>query len=89
MWSVLALLGIFSTFGPAPGSIEGLIYTTLPIHSQLLGLVEIIMQSFLLSAVLFYWVNHPEKKWVTWVLTALFFIVLFLPTLGLLVGGTL
>jgi len=85
MWVVLIIMGILSTFGPAPGSIEGMIYTALPLSSHLgWGLVEIYSQAFLLSVVTYYWVNHPEKKWLTWVLVAAFCLVLLLPTLGLL-----
>jgi len=38
----------------------------------------------LLSALLCYWVNHPEKKWLNWLLGTLFFIAMALPVLGLL-----
>jgi drug/metabolite transporter (DMT)-like permease len=55
-WSLLVILGIFSTFAPAPGSVEGLIYTTLPLRSQLSG------------GLLYYWVNHPEVRWLNWML---------------------
>jgi hypothetical protein len=37
MWVTLVLVGIFSTFGPAPGSIEGLVCTVLPAARQLIG----------------------------------------------------
>lgn len=87
MWVALVFLGIFSTFGPSPGSIEGLIYTTLPVGDQLLGLIEVLVQSFLLSYVLFYWVNHTDKRWISWVLGGLFVIGLLLPVLGLLAAG--
>lgn len=83
-WVTLVILGIFSTFGPAPGSVEGMIYTTLPVVGQLGGLIEILLQSLLLSIVIFYWVNHPEKNWLNWVLGLLFIVVLLLPALGLL-----
>jgi len=86
-WVTLVFVGIFSTFGPAPGSIEGMIYTTFPVTRQLGGMVEVLVQSLLLSAVLFYWVNHLEKRWINWVLGALFVIGILLPALGLLVGG--
>lgn len=87
MWIVLVFLGIFSTFGPAPGSLEGLIYTTLPVDQQLFGLVEVLVQSLLLAAVTFYWVNHPEERWLTWTLGILFGLVMLLPALGLMVAG--
>ena len=86
MWIVLVVVGIFSTFGPSPGSVEGLVYTTVPVSRQLVGLIEVLVQSLLLSFVLFYWVNHPEKRWLTWVFVVGFIIVLVLPALGLLVG---
>lgn len=36
-------LSAFSTIGPAPGSFEGLIYTTLPLRYQLLGIPEMLL----------------------------------------------
>lgn len=86
MWIMLVFVGIFSTFGPAPGSIEGLIYTTLPIRGQLAGLSEVLLQSLLLSVVTFVWVRAPERRWLSLLLGILFFIVLLLPALGLLLG---
>ena len=86
-WVVLIIIGVLSTFGPAPGSIEGLIYTVLPLSSHLMGQPEIYLQSLLLSAGLYYWVNHPEKKWINWVLGVVFSLVMLFPTLGLLAGS--
>ena len=72
MWLLLAVIGIVNPFGPAPGSIEGLIYTQLPWWSQLgLGLVEVLSQSLLFSIGLFYWVTVPTHRWLGWGLTAL------------------
>lgn len=82
-WMLIAL-GILSTFAAPPGSIEGMIYTTVPIRFQLRGWLEIVPQALLLSALLCYWVNHPAKKWLNWVLGILFFIGMTLPILGLL-----
>ena len=84
-WMLVAL-GILSTFGAASGSIEGLVYTPTPALLQLRGWLEVIPQALLLSALLCYWVNHPEKKWMNWLLGALFFIAMALPVLGLLVS---
>jgi hypothetical protein len=81
---ILIALGILSTFGPASGSIEGMIYTLAPIREQLRGWLEIVPQALLLSALLCYWINHP-KKWLNWLLGILFFIAMSLPILGLLV----
>lgn len=82
-WMLIAL-GILSTFGPASGSIEGMIYTPTPILQQLRGWWEVVSQALLLSALLCYWVNHSEKKWLNWLLGTVFFIMMALPVLGLL-----
>jgi uncharacterized phage infection (PIP) family protein YhgE len=87
MWVILVILGILSPFGPAPGSVEGLIFTVLPLSLHLMGQPEIYLQSFLLSVGLYYWVNHPEKKWLNWVLGIVFFLTMLFPTLGLLAGS--
>lgn len=84
LWWLLLALGVLSTFGPAPGSIEGLIYTIISPPSQILGLWEVLLQSLLFSFILFYWVNHPEKKWLSWTLGIAFGIVMILSVLGLL-----
>jgi hypothetical protein len=85
IWWLLVAIGIFSTYGPTPGSIEGLLYTRVPLAAHLRGLPEVLVQSFVYSLVLFYWINHPEKRWLTWVLVILFFILMTFPILGLLV----
>ncbi len=86
MWIVLVILGIIGTFGPAPGSVEGMLYTIFPLSVHLRGLPEVILQAMLLSLILCYWVNHPEKKWISWVMGTAFVILVALPALGLLVG---
>jgi hypothetical protein len=86
MWLVLVIAGILSTFGPAPGSIEGAVYTTLPWWTHVFGLPEVIVQAGLLSAILVYWVDHPGIKWLGWLLGAAFVLCLVFPLLGLLFG---
>ena len=49
LWLVLVVVGILGTFGPAPGSVEGMIYTTLPFRFQLESLPEIVVQALALS----------------------------------------
>ncbi len=84
MWIMLVFVGIFSTFGPAPGSIEGLIYTTIPLEGQLAGLSEVLLQSLLLAVVTYGWVRSSDRRWINWVMGILFVIALLLPGLGLL-----
>lgn len=86
LWLMLFVIGIFGTFGPTPGSLEGMVYTILPMSIHLKGLPEVIIQSFILSWILIYWVNHPDKKWLDWTMGIAFFAVLILPALGLLAG---
>lgn len=84
MWMVLLVFGILGTFGPTPSSLEGVVYTALPLDLHLTGLPEILLQALLLSAVLFYWVNNPRKKAIRWIMGSAFLAALFLPALGLL-----
>ena len=88
-WWLLVALGILSTFGPSPGSVEGAIYTTLPLRDQFFsgGMLEILTQSFLFSGLLHYWVNHPEKRWLNWLLGILFALVIFMSLMGYLAAS--
>jgi hypothetical protein len=83
LWWLLLALGVLSTFGPAPGSVEGLVYTIIPARAQILGLWEVLLQSFLFSLILFHWVNHPERRWLNWTLGIAFTILVILILLGL------
>jgi len=87
-WWLLVSLGILSTFGPTSGSVEGIIYTTLPVADQFSGgMLEILTQSFLFSALLYYWVNHPEKRWMNWLLGIVFALVVLMSLMGYLVAS--
>jgi hypothetical protein len=86
LWATLVVVGILSPYVGAPGSLEGFIYTKVPITLQLTLLPEVVLQTLLFSAVIYYWLNHPEKKWLSWLLAITFFLILVLPALGLLVG---
>jgi hypothetical protein len=88
LWWLLLALGVLSTYGPSPGSVEGLIYTQIPPRDQILGLWEVLLQSLLFSTILFYWINRPRERWLNWALGVAFVVVLLLPILGLLVGGS-
>ena len=59
-WMLIGL-GILGTFAAPPGSLQGFIFTMTPAASQLRGYLEVVPQALLLSALLFYWVRHPEK----------------------------
>lgn len=82
-WLTLVIVGVVSTFGPAPGSIEGFIYTKLPVVGHIGGMIEVLTQSLLLSVSTVYWVKRPHIKWLTWALAILFVLALLLPSIGL------
>jgi hypothetical protein len=86
LWWLFVALGIVATFGPAPGSLEGLVYTVIPVSRQLVGLSEVIVQTLLLASLLVYWVEHPGKRWLSRLMVGAFVLVLLLPILGLIVG---
>ncbi len=62
--SVLLIgLSILSPYAAAPGSVEGLIYTQIPVALQLMGYTEIVSQVILFSVMLFYWQKYPKSIW--------------------------
>lgn len=87
LWGLFVALGIVSTFGPAPGSIEGLVYTVVSVPHQLLGLVEVVIQSLVLAAGVVYGIRHPEKRWLHRLMLVIFVLVMLLPVAGLLAGS--
>jgi len=86
-WLVMAWMligiGILGTFAAPAGSLEGFIFLTAPLKSQVTGYLEVVTQAVLLSALLCYWVNHPAKKWLNWTLGAVYVIAVGLPLLSL------
>lgn len=86
MWAMLVSLGILSTFAAAPGSVEGLLYTKMPVGLQISGWLEVMIQALLLSVILYYWVNHPEKKWIAWVLGIIFGLVIIFSIMGFMLA---
>lgn len=86
LWAVLVIVGVISPFGAAPASIEGMIYTTLPLWFHINGLPEILLQSLLLAVIATWWINHPQNKWMGWLMGVIFVIILLLGTAGVLAG---
>lgn len=81
-WMLIGI-GILGTFGAPAGSLEGFIYTTIPIAIQLRGYLEIVPQALLLSALLCYWIRHPEKRWLNWAICVPYAVCILLPVLAL------
>ncbi len=86
IWLLLVSLGILSTFGPASGSVEGLLYTNVPVAFQISGLLEVVPQAFLFSVILYYWVNHPQQKWLTWVLGIAYVLTIVFSIMGFMMA---
>ena len=86
MWVMLVSLGILSTFAAAPGSVEGLLYTKMPVGLQISGWLEVMTQALLLSVILYYWVNHPEKRWLAWVLGIVFVLAIIFSIMGFMLA---
>jgi hypothetical protein len=63
LWGLMLGLVILGTAGPAPGSIEGLIYTTIPPLDQIVGLRETLAQSLIFSYLLVAWYRRPHRAW--------------------------
>lgn len=82
--SMLIGIGILGTFAAPPGSLEGFIYTTVPFALQVRSYLEIVPQALLLSALLYYWVRHPGKSWLNWLLGIAYAICALLPLAALL-----
>ena len=87
LWILFIGFAILSPVSAAPGSIEGMIYTNLPFAYHFFGYPEVLMQTLAFCLLLYYWENHPDKKWLNWLLTILFVLAVALPILGLLFGG--
>ncbi|MCL2361759.1 MAG: hypothetical protein FWC73_08110 [Defluviitaleaceae bacterium] len=64
LWVILVILGIFNTYGPAHGSIQGLIYLApienLPISASL-GMLEVMAQPLLFSIVVTFRRKNSEE----------------------------
>ncbi|MBC2839789.1 hypothetical protein [Robiginitalea sp. SC105] len=63
LWLLFVGLGILATFGPAPGSVDGMIYTQIPWYQQFIFLPELLLQSLLLSIFLFIWYKKSHVAW--------------------------
>jgi hypothetical protein len=63
LWGLFLGLAILSTAGPAPGSVEGMIYTRAPIAGQIAGLWEVVLQTLAMSVLVVLWHRSPGRAW--------------------------
>ncbi len=62
LWALFLVLAQFSTIGPGPGSIEGLIYTHVPLSHHLLTPWEGALQTLVFSLLLVRWEKSTSKR---------------------------
>lgn len=62
LWGLMLGLMIFAPAGAAPGSIEGLIYTKIPLWFHAISLPETILQTLTFSLLLVTWQKRAEGK---------------------------
>jgi hypothetical protein len=62
LWGLLVTIGILSTPAASPGSIEGMLYTKLPMWYHLIGYPEITLQTLVFSIWLVWWERQSMKS---------------------------
>ena len=62
LWALFLVLALFSTIGPGPASIEGLIYTRVPLSHHLLTPWEGLLQTLVFSLLLIRWEKSTSKR---------------------------
>lgn len=63
LWGLLVGLSILSTAGAPPGSIEGFIYTKIPVTDQIIGYLEVVPQTGFFALIVCMWYNKPKALW--------------------------
>jgi hypothetical protein len=62
LWNILVMVGILSTPAAAPCSVEGALYSKLPLWYHLIGLPEIMLQTLAFSLVLVWWDKRQYQR---------------------------
>lgn len=86
LWGLLVGLSILSTTAAGPGSVEGYIYTTIPVKQQIAGYLEVLPQTLLFSVIVYYWYKNPKEAWKI-ISIILVVIVLLLSLLGVMMAN--
>jgi len=72
LWGIFVIFGILGTPAAAPSSLEGVIYSKLPLWYHLIGLPEILLQTLVFSLILVWWEKRqyqpslPHRKSALW-----------------------
>lgn len=62
LWGLLVTIGILSTPAASPGSIEGMLYSKLPMWYHLLGYPEVVLQTLVFSVWLVWWERQIQER---------------------------
>jgi len=82
LWGLFLALAIFAPSGPSPGSVEGFVYTELPVLFHLIALPEILLQTLVFSWLVVTWEHRKDKRF-TIALVAVFVVTLTFSILAL------
>ena len=80
LWGIIVVFGILSTPAAAPCSVEGLLYSQLPLWFHLIGLPEILLQTLAFSLLLVWWMKDKPEKAIDKPIkrhTAMFLLIMF------------
>lgn len=85
LWLLVIGLSVFSTFAAAMGSLDGFIYTNVPVIEQIMGYPEALLWSTLFVGILgaFY---RFENKAISVTALVLFVLIIFMSLMGYLEG---
>lgn len=83
LWGLMVGLAVLGAAGPAPGSLEGFVFTTLSPTVQLLGLPEVLVQTAAFSFALGWWCRS-RARWLNIVGGVGVTLVLLMSALGAL-----
>lgn len=81
LWGLFLGLAILSPVGPAPGSVEGFIYTKVPAGQQLIGYFEALPQTLAFALLVYWWHQKPARAWA-WAMIGLCAIIALLSVVG-------
>lgn len=84
LWGLFIALAILSPAGPTPGSIEGIVYTVLPLRFHLIGLPEVLLQTLALSFLVCLWQRRPQEKKIWVPFLTVFIVILALSIIAVL-----
>lgn len=62
LWGLMLALMIVAPAGASPGSIEGLVYTKIPLWFHIIALPEVIFQTLAFSWLTITWERHAKNK---------------------------